>query len=574
MTRPPGGELAPSDDPELDEADGRPNGSGAVATGRGHVVILSSRSVPAPRPDARARPESRTPRTSPTSRTSSTPRTSPTPRTSQTRRTSRTSRTPQASPTPRTSRTPQNSPTRPAPTDDLLASPSGTSWAGGAFPGPPADPGARGKSRPGLHPPGPRRSGRPAARRQSLAVRRRLARRRLQALAVAVAAVVVTAVGVANLTASPPALTITAGGHPGTTAAGMAPTLPWPATGGAALAVPAAGVLVQSGPEAPVPVASLTKMMTAYLVLRDHPLAPTAQGPVITMTASDLADAAADEDGGDTSVPVTVGERLTERQLLDGLIVHSANNFADTLARWDAGSVAAFVAKMNATADRLGMRHTHYVDTNGIDAGSVSTAADQLRLAGRAMALPAFAAVADQPVVDLPLAGELANYVSAVGQDGVVGIKSGFTQAAMGCLVLAADRQVDGRTVLVLAAVTGQPGYDPLGTAQNADLALVDAAPQDLARRTVVAAGTTVASVHAKWSTTAVPVRTGGSASLLVWDGSSVRTSVTVDHLRAPLPAGSRVGTLTASDGSQAVSVPLVSTGSVAPPGMAWRLLH
>ena len=78
--------------------------------------------------------------------------------------------------------------------------------------------------------------------------------------------------------------------------------------------------------------------MTAYLVLHDHPLSTTAPGPGVTMTINDQNEAAADEEDGATSVPVQAGEVLTERQLLNGLLVHSANNFADALANWDAGA--------------------------------------------------------------------------------------------------------------------------------------------------------------------------------------------------------------------------------------------
>lgn len=440
----------------------------------------------------------------------------------------------------------------------------------------PGSPGAslRSRSRPGRQPPPP--WVRPRARhgRRHPAGRRQLARSRLALVVGVTVMVVLVAVGMSNVAAGPPTLSVAVSGAHGQTVDGVTPALPWPAAGGAAVSVPAAGMLVVSGPQQPVPVASLTKIMTAYLVLQDHPLAPSAQGPFVTMTAADVADTATDERNGDTSVPVTVGERLSERQLLDGLIVHSANNFADTLARWDAGSIGAFVAKMNATAAAFGMTHTHYVDTNGIHAGSVSTAADQLRLTARAMTIPTFAAVADQSMVDLPLAGPLANYVSAVGQDGVVGVKSGFTQAAMGCLVLAAYRQVAGRNVLVLAAVTGQPGYNPLGSAQSEDLALVNAVAAHLQQRVVVTGGTTEAAVHVPWASGGDLVRAATGATMLVWPGSAVRTTVAVDRLQAPVAAGERVGSLTVSDGGERVVVPLVVRRSVPSPGLLWRLLH
>ena len=125
-------------------------------------------------------------------------------------------------------------------------------------------------------------------------------------------------------------------------------TLPWPATGQGAIAVPAIGVSVASGPEQPAPVASLTKLMTAYVVLHDHPLAPHEPGPTITVTQADVDDYDNDTVDDDANAQVTLDERLTEQQVMSGLLVHSADNYADLLARWDAGSIPAFVAKMNA----------------------------------------------------------------------------------------------------------------------------------------------------------------------------------------------------------------------------------
>ena len=132
-------------------------------------------------------------------------------------------------------------------------------------------------------------------------------------------------------------------------------------------------------------------MMTAYVVLRDHPLRPDENGPSITMTQTDLDDFETDTVEDQANAQVTVGEVLTEHQLLEGLLVHSANNFADTLARWDAGDVPTFVAKMNATAQQLGMHHTHYADPSGFDQGSQSTAGDLLKVAALDMDNPTFA---------------------------------------------------------------------------------------------------------------------------------------------------------------------------------------
>ncbi|EQD35962.1 peptidase S11 D-alanyl-D-alanine carboxypeptidase 1, partial [mine drainage metagenome] len=212
------------------------------------------------------------------------------------------------------------------------------------------------------------------------------------------------------------------------------------------------------GPPSAVPIASLTKMMTAYVILQDHPLGPGQSGPDIRIDSTDIDITYNDELNDETMVPVVHGELLTEKQALDGLLVHSACNLAYALARWDSGSVSAFVTKMNATARRLGLDATSYAGPAGFSPASVSTPADLVKLATVAMSIPAFAQIVDHPSVTLPVAGTLYNYVSAIGQDGVIGIKSGFNYQSQGCVVLAATRYVDGKPVLLIAAVTGQGG--------------------------------------------------------------------------------------------------------------------
>ena len=353
---------------------------------------------------------------------------------------------------------------------------------------------------------------------------------------------------------------------------GDPPKLPWPTTGQAAVAVPGRGLLVQSGPETPVPIASLTKIMTAYLILHDHPIGPTAEGPGISMNVADEEEAGVDEDEGATSVPVVPGEVLTERQLLNGLLVHSANNFADVLATWDAGSVPAFVARMNATAKTLGMNDTHYSDTNGLSSQTVSSAADQLRVAVKAMAIPTFAVVVSQTSVTLPIAGVIPNYVNSIGTDGIVGVKSGFTQAAMGCLVMAADRQVAGRTVLVMAAVTGQPGLEPLDTANTADIGLVDAAAADLSERAVLPSHSEAATVATPWHAHAVGADTEGAVTMLAWPGDIFRLTFTAAPVRIGARAGTLAGRLVVSDGPEEVTVNVRTTAPVRGPPLTWRL--
>lgn len=332
--------------------------------------------------------------------------------------------------------------------------------------------------------------------------------------------------------------------------------LPFPATGQGAISIPSIGVAEASPAEKPVPVASLTKLMTAYVVLHDHPLSPNEPGPIVTATQTDVSDFETDAVSDDSNAQVTLGEQLTEQQLLGGLLVHSADNYADMLARWDAGSIPAFVAKMNAAAATLGMRQTHFADASGISSQSVSTASDILKVAARDMADPLIASTVDKSSVTLPVAGTLSTYTPLLGLEGIIGVKSGYTQAAGGCDVVAVVRTVHGRPTLLLAAVTGQTGYQALDQAGLHGLALVNAVQPIIGTSTVLRAG--VVAAHATAAGVSVDARTGRSVSMLTWPGAHAsRIFHPARHLGATARRGALAGTVVVVVGTQRVVVPV-----------------
>jgi serine-type D-Ala-D-Ala carboxypeptidase (penicillin-binding protein 5/6) len=405
------------------------------------------------------------------------------------------------------------------------------------------------------------------------------------------------------------------------TVPGTSPNQPWPATGQAAVEIPSLGYARQSALEGPVPIASLAKMATAVVILRDHPVAAGATGPSITVTADEANQFDVDLENDETNIPLQAGETLTEQQLLEALMVGSANDAAYTLAVWDAGSAPAFVTKMNAVASSLKANQTHYTDPSGFDPGSVSTAADSLRIAAAGMALPAFAAVVAMPSVTLPLAGVVQNIVKLIGTDGIVGVKSGYTSQAAGCMVLASYRTVDGRSVLVLAAALAQlepspPAPTPPTTAPATTAAasppsstttstaaappaiptttvpyspieaeypllytgpivvhLLDASASAIVPIPVVTRGRVVQTASADWGGVhhEMPVVATRSAWLLGLPGQRVAvTTAPAPRDSSPSVAGSARFTL----GRQSETVPLALLHRVAEPTWWWRALH
>jgi serine-type D-Ala-D-Ala carboxypeptidase (penicillin-binding protein 5/6) len=266
------------------------------------------------------------------------------------------------------------------------------------------------------------------------------------------------------------------------------PSLSWPQSGQAAF------VLGEDRPSASpyqhsAPIASLAKVMTAYLTLERYPLSGEQEGFSITVTATDAQAAAEDAARNQSVVAVRAGEQLTERQLLQALLIPSGNNVASMLAATVADSEARFIAEMNAKARALGMSHTAYTDPSGFDPGTVSTAADQPRVFRRAMRFAVFRQIVSMSRVTLPVAGTLANLTrwSATATPG----KTGSDSAAGGCLAFFTRVTLSGRRLTVAGVVMGQgEGGDTsaiLTAAGEAPVQLVDSVAGDSALRPAIA---------------------------------------------------------------------------------------
>jgi D-alanyl-D-alanine carboxypeptidase (penicillin-binding protein 5/6) len=248
----------------------------------------------------------------------------------------------------------------------------------------------------------------------------------------------------------------------------------WPAEGQAAYVVAGRSHVRASPNQHATPIASVAKVMTAYLVLRDHPLRSGEDGPTITLTDADVDDTVRRRAQGESIVPVAAGEELTERQALQALLLPSANNVAAVLARWADGSDDRFVVRMNATARSLGMTATRYTDPSGYDEDTVSTAADQLRVVELAMRLPVFASIVATPSAQLPVAGTVYNTDKLLGHDGFVGVKTGSDDAAGGCFAFRAVRWIDGRRTTITGVVLGQRGTNVVAAGLEAADVMVD----------------------------------------------------------------------------------------------------
>ncbi len=356
---------------------------------------------------------------------------------------------------------------------------------------------------------------------------------------------------------------------------GVAPRPDWPGRAEAAVGMAGTGLLGTHGGSAPVPIASLAKIMTAYVVLSDHPLSAAGSGPVITVTPADAAAYASDQRQGQSVVQVAAGEKLTERQALEAMLIPSGNNIASLLADWDAGSDGAFVAKMNARARSLGLRWTRYADASGADPATVSTASDQFRLTLRALQIPALRQIVAMPQVTLPVAGVAYNVNAGLGHDGIVGVKTGSSSQAGGCLAFAAIRTIAGSQVTIVGVVLGvqatpaQPSE--LGGVISAAENLLGSVGGDLEHAEVVRPGAVLGSVSSAWTAGPAAVAATG-VSVTGWPGTPVTVTVTPRPLAHAISQGQPVAQATVTIASVVRHITLDASQAAPAPSVRWLL--
>ncbi|MFI6089181.1 D-alanyl-D-alanine carboxypeptidase [Streptomyces sp. NPDC051218] len=361
---------------------------------------------------------------------------------------------------------------------------------------------------------------------------------------------------------------------------GGKPSMPWPSQGQAAMDVNGIGTFGTSGDQKPVPIASIAKVMTVYLVLRDHPLKKGGDpGPDIPVDAAAAKHYKTGKAGNESVVKVTEGQEITEYEALQAVMLPSANNIAKLLARWDTKSDSEdeFVAKMNKTAKELGMKNTHYTDPSGLDKTTVSTAEDLVKLGRAAMEDPVFNEISRQPSYK-DLNGDKQNNFFGLVPTVAIGIKTGTTTAAGGNILFAAEKKIGGQTRTIIGAALGQ--YGDNGVANIDEVTgvtrkLIEAGQGALKAKTIVKKGDVVGEVDDGLGGT-TPVVATKDVKAAGWSGLTVKLKLgdkagsTVPH---SAKAGTHVGVLSVGDGKDgAVEVPVALQKDLAEPGLGAKL--
>ncbi|WP_425582302.1 D-alanyl-D-alanine carboxypeptidase family protein, partial [Streptomyces synnematoformans] len=379
--------------------------------------------------------------------------------------------------------------------------------------------------------------------------------------------------GVVQLVRPLPATSLTLTAAPGYTFEGGTPEMPWPDEGQASMDVAGLGTLGSYGKQKPVPIGSVAKVMTAYIILRDHPMKPGGDGASIPVDDTAVEEAALSSEG-ETTVELDPDSELSQKEALQALLIASANNVARLLARWHSdGDMQAFVDEMNKTARELGMDGTTYTDPSGLKDSTVSTAEDQVLLGKVVMKDPLFKQIVAMPVYTDSRGDDHDNSNKMVPVHGI-GIKVGSTTKAGGNFLFATEKEAAGEEQLIVGAVLGQYAVPQLPTAMEYGRQLMAAGEEALTDMTVVKKGDVVGEIDDGLGGT-TPVVAAKDVVAPGWGGLKVRLELgpgrsgEVPHEGAK---GDVAGMLTMGSGQGEVRVPVALAEDLSEPGTGAKL--
>lgn len=342
---------------------------------------------------------------------------------------------------------------------------------------------------------------------------------------------------------------------------------PYGAAGVGAIGYP--GVLASAGSTDPLPIASISKIITALVVLDAHPLALGEAGPDVTFGDIDQGFYDAQLADGGVVESVHPGQVMSQRNVMNVMLMESANNYAESLATWAYGSEAAFVEAARAWLSAQGLTSTSIEEPTGVSPNNRSTVADLVELGKLAEANPVIAEIVSTQTLDVPEIGTIENRNELLGVDGIDGIKTGTLDEAGACLLFSQDHVVGSTTITVVGVVLGGPDHDTIDAAIRSLLAEVDAGFTEVALTTK---GEQFATYDTPWGDAAAAVA-ANDASIAVWSATPVTAAVSVDDLHLA-KRGTEVGELVFTAGTQTVTVPLELSATIEDPGPWWRLTN
>lgn len=330
------------------------------------------------------------------------------------------------------------------------------------------------------------------------------------------------------------------------------------------------GILNATGGNEPRPIASISKLVTALVILAAKPLEPGQAGPTLSFGKAENDTYDKYYVLGATIAPMKIGSSMSQHDALAMMLMVSASNYAEVTSTWALGSQAKVHSATTKWLADNGLTGTTMVEPTGIDPRNVSTPTDLIKLARLAMANPVVAEIVGTKNAQLGSLGMQSNRNGVLGVDGIDGIKTGTLDEAGSCLLFSAVTDVGlDAPVTIVGVVLGSANSASAGDTARSIIATIKSGFHTVP---LIAADDQLGEYFTPWEDSAQIVA-GEGASVLTWSDTPVTMTSTIDPVGIAKD-GTDVGSITFTAGARTATVPLELSGAINGPGGWWRLTH
>lgn len=346
-------------------------------------------------------------------------------------------------------------------------------------------------------------------------------------------------------------------------------TLAWPSEGQAGVGANGYDFFVSNSKVVTVPTASMAKVITALCVLQKHPLKLGETGPTITMTAADMGRLEQQIEQGGSHLRISEGDTFTEYEMLEAMLLPSANNIADSIAIWAFGSLEAYRSYAQSYLTSNGITHTHIgPDASGFDPSTTSTVQDLTALGKLAQQQPVLMQVVGTKSATFPTAGKVYNTNTRLGDGILTGLKTGMNDGNSGGFIFTATITKAGHAIPVTGAIVNA-GSSAHAVEESETLA--SSMAQNFETITAATKNQVVGSVHTKWGA-ATPITSAGTVQIVRWQAN--KAWLTHELQKTDGTHAGVIGSVSLRSNGAKSSADLSISTPVSPPSFLWRITH
>ncbi len=346
------------------------------------------------------------------------------------------------------------------------------------------------------------------------------------------------------------------------------PDITLPENGESAVTMQGYKTVLTSTNKAQLPTASTAKVITALMILNKYPLDLNQQGPMLTMTASDVEiyNSYVALDGSVNKVEI--GEQISEYQALQAILLPSSCNMSDSAAIWAFGSLAAYNTYATSTLKQWNINNTVVgTDASGFSPSTTSSPSDLIKIGKLALNNPVLAQIFNQKSATIPVQGIIKNVNILLGKNGIIGIKTGNNDQDTGAYLFASKNNIQGtnQTATVVGAVMDEPS---LIEAMSSSIPIINSAISNLRVIDYPATNQAVGYYSVPWSNSHYQILATQNYQQILWDKTTLQPVIKTKKINYLTKKDTVVGAISVNNHTQN----LILNEKIPRPSLVWEI--